>query len=210
MLSMSEIYLIRHGEVEEKYLKVFAGRTDIGLSEVGKKQAVATAEFLRNQSITKAYSSPMKRVRQTVEPFEKLTSIKPVFLDELVEMDFGEWTGLSFEDVEQRYGVNAVQWLEQIEAGTIPGAETVEQLMQRVEPALSRILIENTRGNVAVFCHGGIIRVILSIMLEIPLVKLGKISIGYCSINKFCVNEEGVSLRLLNYLPWKNGNLAML
>jgi broad specificity phosphatase PhoE len=134
----------------------------------------------------------MKRVRQTVEPFEKLTSLKPVYLDELVEMDFGAWTGLSFEDVERKFGVNAVKWLEQIEAGTIPGAETVDQLMVRVEPALSRILIENINGNVAVFCHGGIIRVILSIMLEIPLVKLGKISISYCSINKFCVNELGV------------------
>ncbi len=207
---MNEIYLIRHGEVEEKYHRVFAGRTDIGLSEVGKKQAAVTAEFLRNQSITTVYSSPMKRVRQTVEPFEKLTSLKPVYLDELVEMDFGAWTGLSFEDVERKFGVNAVKWLEQIEAGTIPGAETVDQLMVRVEPALSRILIENINGNVAVFCHGGIIRVILSIMLEIPLVKLGKISISYCSINKFCVNELGVSLRLLNYLPWKNGNLDMV
>jgi broad specificity phosphatase PhoE len=45
MLSMNEIYLIRHGEVEEKYHRVFAGRTDIGLSEVGKKQAAVTADF---------------------------------------------------------------------------------------------------------------------------------------------------------------------
>ncbi len=210
MLSMNEIYLIRHGEVEEKYHRVFAGRTDIGLSENGKKQAAVTAEFLRNQSIIKVYGSTMKRVRQTIEPFEKLAPIKPVFLDELVELDFGEWTGLSFEDVEQRYGVDAHKWLEQIEAGAIPGAETVERLMRRVEPALSRILIEDVPGNIAIFCHGGIIRVILSIMLEIPLVKLGKISIGYCSVNKFCVNEEGVSLRLLNYLPWKNGTLGIV
>lgn len=201
---MNEFFLIRHGEVIQSYYKVFAGRTDIELSETGKKQALAVAKYLSSHSISAVYASPMKRVRQTVEPFEKLSGIKPIFLNELVEIDFGAWTGLTFDQVSERFGVSAYNWLEQIENGAIPQAETAAQLKTRLEPVLSRILIENSKGNVAIFSHGGIIRVILSIMLEIPLVKLGKIGIDYCSVNKVCVNERNISLRLLNYLPWKS------
>ncbi|MGC8830718.1 MAG: histidine phosphatase family protein [Verrucomicrobiia bacterium] len=204
---MNELFLIRHGEVIEAYKGVFAGRTDIELSENGKKQAIATAKYLMSHSVSSVYASPMKRVRQTLQPFVELSGIKPIFLGELVEIDFGEWTGLNFEEVANRFGVNAYSWLEQIEAGRIDGAETTEVLRRRVEPVLSRILIENTQGNVAIFSHGGIIRVILSVLLDIPLVKLGKIGIDYCSVSKICVNGLSVSLRLLNYLPWKNNLL---
>jgi len=200
---MNEIFLIRHGEVIESYKRVFAGRTDVELSENGKNQAIATAKYLMSHSIKSVYASPMIRVRETVKPFVELSGIEPIFFYELVEIDFGEWTGLNFDQVNERFGINAYSWLEQIEANAIKGAESAEMLKRRVEPVLSRILIENTEGNVAIFSHGGIIRVIMSVLLDIPLVKLGKIGIDYCSVSKICVNGQGVSLRLLNYQPWK-------
>jgi broad specificity phosphatase PhoE len=206
---MTRVFLVRHGEVEEPYKGVFAGRTDIGLSPIGEKQALVTAKFLSEQNIHAVYASPMKRVKLTLEPFIKLTSLKPVFLDELVEIDFGAWTGYSFAEVEQHFGVNAYTWLDQIDNGRIPKAETTEDLVRRVKPAIDRIITKHKGENIAIFCHGGIIRVIISILVDIPLVKLGKIGIDYCSVNKVEINDNGASLRLLNFLPWKNGKLPI-
>lgn len=204
---MTRVFLIRHGEVEEPYKGVFAGRTDIGLSPDGEKQALLTAKFLAKQNIHAVYASPMKRVKLTVQPFTQLTSLKPVFLDELVEIDFGAWTGYSFAQVEQHFGVSAYTWLDQIDSGKIPDAETAEDLVRRVEPAVNKVIQNHKGQNVAIYCHGGIIRVILSLLVDIPLVKFGKIGIDYCSVNKVEIDEKGASLRLLNFLPWKNGKI---
>ena len=64
-----QIYLIRHGEVEEKYHKVFGGsRIDMGLSALGRKHGEAVAAWLKDTKIDALYASPMLRVQQTLEP----------------------------------------------------------------------------------------------------------------------------------------------
>ena len=69
-----QIYLIRHGEVEEKYHKVFGGsRIDMGLSPLGLQQGTAVAAWLKDTKIDALYASPMLRVQQTLAPLARLT-----------------------------------------------------------------------------------------------------------------------------------------
>ncbi|HXF10943.1 MAG TPA: histidine phosphatase family protein, partial [Desulfuromonadaceae bacterium] len=67
----TRLLLMRHAEVEESYHHIFGGRIDMNLSQRGHGQAEKLAQFLRTRTIDAIYSSPMKRVQQTVAPVLK-------------------------------------------------------------------------------------------------------------------------------------------
>ena len=67
--SSTRLILIRHGEVEEKYHRIFGGRIDMNLSVRGHEQAAILARYLNGKSVQAVYASPMKRVQQTLAPY---------------------------------------------------------------------------------------------------------------------------------------------
>jgi len=85
----------------------------------------------------------MKRVQQTVAPLLVNGAPKPVILPDLREVDFGDWTGLAWDEVQAKFGVSPFVWLEQLECDGIANAECAETLLERVEPCLRRILADH-------------------------------------------------------------------
>ena len=201
----TQLYLIRHGEVEERYHKVFGGsRIDMALSPLGLRQAEAVAKWLRDTPLDAIYASPMQRVRQTLAPTATSREMEPVVLDGLREVDFGDWTGNRWDEVQSIFGVSAFDWLEIIENVGIPNGEPVSQIKQRVGECTQRILEAHPHQSVAVFCHGGIIRVMLALLLEMPLMRMAHFNIEYGSISVVEVQPEkkhAVEIELLNYQP---------
>src|ERR1041385_6288992 len=100
-LRPTQLVLIRHGEVEAAYQRVFGGRIDMNLSPRGHEQAAALAKWLARHPLNAVYASPMKRVQQTLAPFTDNSnwSSRTVTVPGLREVDFGDWTGLSWEAV---------------------------------------------------------------------------------------------------------------
>src|SRR5215203_2375209 len=136
MEQLTRLYLIRHGEVEKAYHKVFGGGIDMELSPLGHGQVRSLAKFLRAAPPDVLYASPMRRVQQTLAPLAEETKLTPILMEGLREVDFGAWTGLSWDEVQTRHGVSAYSWLHQLEDGTIEKAETVKDFRKRVEVAL--------------------------------------------------------------------------
>ena len=198
------LWLIRHAEVEVRYHSIFGGRIDMNLSPRGSEQAVALAKYLKNQSFGAVYASPMKRVQQTLRPVLDNGLPEPKILPGLREVDFGDWTGLSWDEVKDRFGVPASAWLDQLECGGIPSAEAAGTLRARVKGCLEQIVAEHPGQDVAVFCHGGVIRVVLAMLLALPLPKLAAVEIDYASITKIGLREIGPELRLANFAPWRD------
>lgn len=126
---LRSFYLMRHAEVEAAYRQTFGGRIDMKLSQQG--QARLLAEFLQRLSLGSCFSSPMKRAVQTAAPCREWT--KPVLLSGLREVDFGDWTGLRWKEVREKYGKSARDWLHLLEANAIPKAEFIEQLRARIQ-----------------------------------------------------------------------------
>jgi broad specificity phosphatase PhoE len=201
----TQLYLIRHGEVEERYHKVFGGcRIDMGLSEQGQRQARAIAQWLKDTPLDGLYASPMRRVQETLSPLAEATGLKPVVIPSLREVDFGDWTGYRWEGVQEHFGVSAFDWLELIEDAGIPNGENGRELAHRVQPALEKILHDNPHRRVAVFCHGGIIRVILALLLGQPLKHMAHFNIDYGSLSVVEIQPEkkhAFEIELLNYCP---------
>ena len=201
----TQLYLIRHGEVEERYHKIFGGsRIDMELSPRGQSQGAAVARWLADTPIDGVYASPMTRVRQTMAPLLAQRGLEPGIIPDLREMDFGDWTGYRWDEVQQHFGVSAFDWLEIIEDTGIPNGETAQHLIDRVQPALLQILRDNANRTVAVFCHGGIIRVILALLLEMPLKRMAHFNVEYGSISVVELQpakKHAVEIELMNFCP---------
>ncbi len=199
----THLLLVRHAEVEARYQGVFGGRVDMELSPRGHEQAAALAAYLHRKPLSAIYASPMKRVQQTLAPLLVNGTPRPVILPDLCEVDFGDWTGLAWKEVQAKFGVSAFSWLEQLECDSIANAESAEVLRERVGPCLRQILAAHRGQQVAVFCHGGIIRVLLSLILRWPLSRMGAFEIEYASVTQVMVLPPRAELQLLNFTPWR-------
>ena len=198
------LWLFRHAEVEERYQNVFGGRIDMGLSERGHAQARRLAEYLEGKPLQALYASPMKRVRQTLEPLLLSGAPTPVIKPEFREVDFGDWTGLHWAEVQSKYGISALAWLDQLDCAGIPHAENATTFRSRLEPALHHLLHEHAGQQFGVACHGGVIRMLLSILLHMPLPKTAAFEIDYASVTQVVWNERMARLQLVNFSPWRD------
>jgi broad specificity phosphatase PhoE len=198
------LYLVRHGEVETSYHRKFGGRIDMNLSEEGRRQSEVLAGHLKRVTFDAIYASPMKRVQQTLAPLLAHVSSAPVIMDDLREVDFGCWTGLGWDEVLEQYNCRAVDWLHHLEEASIRDAECGKTFRARVEPCLNRILTEHPGQTVAVYCHGGVIRMILSILLQLPLKKMALFEVDYASLSRVDYHPQKTELQLLNFIPWQD------
>ena len=201
---VASLWLVRHAEVEEKYQRVFGGRIDMNLSPRGQLQAEKLSDYLKSHSFDSVYASPMKRVQQTLQPMLQNGFPRPIIAADFREVDFGDWTGHAWEEVEEKFGVSAYSWLDQLERDGIPNAECSDRLRARVEPALERVIRSHPGGQVAIICHGGVIRMILSILLRLPFAAMGMFEIEYASATQIRFQVGKPQLQLLNLSPWRD------
>jgi broad specificity phosphatase PhoE len=204
VVPVTRLLLIRHAEVELRYQSAFGGRIDMNLSERGHAQAKILAKFLRDKRFNAIYASPMKRVQQTFAPSRKHHPVKPVIFPELREIDFGDWTGFGWDTVREKFGIQPYEWLEKIELGVVPNGESTVHFRARVEPCLSKIIRQNRGKTAAVFCHGGVIRMMLSILLDVPLPKTAAFEIEYTSVTQVALHRHLNEIELLNFTPWRD------
>ena len=129
---MPSIYLIRHEEPEMRGR--FIGRTDPPLTAQGREAAAK----LRTVDAKAVYVSPLRRARQTAEAIECATP--HIVLPELAEIDFGEWEGLSWQEVENRWPGAAVRKIEDWLGVAPPGGESWADFNARLETALEQVL----------------------------------------------------------------------
>src|SRR4051812_1567576 len=111
----TRLLLARHAEVEESYHKIFGGTIDMNLSSRGHEQAQLLAKFLRTKKFDAIYASPMKRVQQTLAPVLKNGTPAQTIVQDLREVDFGDWTGLNWEQVCAKFNLLTHEWLDHIE-----------------------------------------------------------------------------------------------
>lgn len=203
-MNPTKLFLLRHAEVEARYQRIFGGQIDMDLSPRGHEQAAALARHLGNHAFDFIYASPMKRVQQTLAPLAAGRAQTPIILPGLREVHFGDWTGLGWEEVKARYNVSAFQWLEKLEQSAIPNAENAGAFRARVEPCVQQILADHPGQRVAIVCHGGTIRMILSILLDLPLSRMASFEIEYASVTQVHHLPHKTEVQLLNFTPWRD------
>ena len=122
----TKVILVRHGQSLGNAKRVLLGHTDLDLSELGFRQAEATAEALKDEKIDVVYSSDLKRAMSTARPHAELRGMEVVGDEGLREVKLGAWENRSVENIIEEYGESAynVDWLGNFGSFTFPGGDS--------------------------------------------------------------------------------------
>jgi len=195
---MTVFHLLRHGERASG--RVLAGRMPgIGLTERGRDDVSAVAERLAGDGIAAIYSSPLQRTRESAAIVAARLGLPIVFRDELIELDFGEWTGKTFDEI--RTDPRWPPWNTRRSLSTIPGGETMREVQRRVVEAVLEIGGKHPDEAVLVVSHGDVIRAALLFALGMPLDFYNRIEIGQGSISTIQIHAGGIRVLALSERP---------
>ncbi len=199
MPGTTTFHLIRHGDYS-LLGRVLAGRTSgYSLSEAGLAQAHSVAEALAFLPILAVVSSPLERTRETAEPIAEALGL-PVTIDEdVIEIDFGEWTGRTFESLRTWPGwPNFTRFRS---TAQVPGGESMLAVQARSVAAIVRLRETYPEGEVVIVSHGDVIKSILAHFLTIPLDMFRRFDIGPASRSVVTVTDEDARVLTVNLPP---------
>jgi probable phosphoglycerate mutase len=172
-VSPPRIFLIRHGATEWSVLRRHTGRTDLPLTEEGRAEVERLAARLARERFALVLVSPLVRARETARltGFGEVAEVEP----DLVEWDYGDYDGRTAVEIRQdRPGWTP--W-----HGGYPGGETLDDLGARADRVVARV--RNVEGDVALFAHGHILRVITARWLEQPPVEAARYYLSTASLS---------------------------
>jgi probable phosphoglycerate mutase len=158
MAKEKRIWLIRHGETEWTLSGQHTSVTDIALTKAGERQGAALGRELAGKQFGAVLSSPRTRALETA----RLAGYRGVVQVEnnLQEWNYGDYEGITTADIRK----HTPGWL--IWDGPIPGGETSDQVAARADRAIARAM--EIDGEVALFAHGHILRVLTARWLGLP------------------------------------------
>jgi probable phosphoglycerate mutase len=159
----TRLVLVRHGETEQTAQRRYAGRADVPLSARGLAQAEATGNRMASMlgAAAVVLSSPLSRCLRTAEVIAARLGSKPVTVEpDLIECDFGEWDGLTFAEVRERWPDLLDRWLAS-PAVAAPGGESIDAVAARVSGVVPRLLDTHPAETVILVSHVTPIKVIL-------------------------------------------------
>lgn len=157
---LQHTYLIRHGETEWSLSGQHTGITDIPLTENGRKVAKLFEPLSAKESFALVLTSPLERARMTCE-LAGLGNQAEIDRD-LIEWNYGEYEGLTSKEIRAK----SPEWM--LFRDGCPGGESPEQVGARVDRVITRARAAN--GNVALFAHGHVLRVLAARWLGFPVV----------------------------------------
>lgn len=191
-----KLLLIRHGESEADLLGVHEGRADFSLTEEGMRQAAAMAAFVsEHYEVTKIYSSPLRRAKETAEALSFATGVPVLFDEHLLEFNNGLLAGLPREEAAEKYP--AVSDLPIHRA--VYEQESVLDFRFRADWMLSEILSSAGDGDtIAVVTHGGMINQMLRSFFRLPAESDVFFRTGDTGIHELVVNGYGRAVLRLN------------
>ncbi len=198
----TRLHLVRHGEVDEAYHEVFGGQIDMELSPLGHEQARRLAKFLGDRHFDRIYRSPMVRVQQTAKPLLDALGREAEVIDDLREVDFGVWTGHKWHEIQEKFGLDAEDWLVHLENGDVAEAEPMVECRSRIRGSLEQMMDEGAGQDVLVLCHGGVIRMLLSLLLDEPFSKMDRFEVDFASLTVIEHRSNRVEIKLHNFAPW--------
>jgi broad specificity phosphatase PhoE len=187
-VSQHDVYLVRHGATEWSVSGRHTGRTNIPLTDAGRDQARSVANLLHHRTFASVLVSPMDRARETCEivGFGTQAMIDP----DLCEWDYGDYEGLTSAQIREHMPGWTV-W-----TGDLPNGENIDQVAVRADRVIERALA--TEGDVALFAHGHILRMITARWCELDPQEGRRFVLETGTLNVLGWEHECRGIRLWN------------
>jgi broad specificity phosphatase PhoE len=195
------LFLVRHGATQANVVRpyVLQGlRPDSELIDVGLVQARAAAQALRSYPITAVYCSPLQRARRTAENIAAPISLSAVIETGLVEVDAGLWTGLSWEEISQRWPEQYRAFQGDAERHGYLGGDNLAAVRDRALPAIEQIAARHPGETIVAVAHGVVNRVLLTHWLGLPLRFARRLPQDNGGINVIEFHDNKAKVRTVN------------
>ena len=173
------LHLIRHGESEANRAGIYQGQSyDTPLTPMGVKQAKAVAKILPGVKADVVYTSPLQRTYETAEEIRKVTKLKLIVDDKLLEISHGDWEGKKPEDFSKKEKTRLNKWRRNPVGVQMPNGENVDDVVKRC----CFFVDELGEGRYIVVAHDLVIRVIASMALKHSFKYLWKYHLDNCGV----------------------------
>jgi probable phosphoglycerate mutase len=193
---MTTFLLIRHAATAAVGKKLSGRTAGVHLNETGQMQAQQLAERLAKVPLAAIYSSPLERAVETAEPVAKGHYLETVINKDFIEIDFGEWTNCSFEDLQHQ---QPFQLFNSFRSCTrIPGGELMLEAQARIVAGLQKLCVQHQNETVAVVSHSDLIKAAIAYYAGIHLDLFQRIEISPASVSIVEVYKETARITLVN------------
>ncbi|RJP81055.1 MAG: hypothetical protein C4524_02570 [Candidatus Zixiibacteriota bacterium] len=186
---MSCFFLIRHGATDAIDHRLVGRLQGVHLNSTGRDQAQRLAHRLAPLPLAALISSPMERAVETAAPLAELTRKEIVIREHFTELDFGEWTGLTFGELERTPAWREFNVSRSIVP--IPGGEHMAGVQARAMAGLEVLRGEHPEASLAVVTHGDVIRSVLAYCLGISLDLIPRLAVSPGSVNIVRLDGRG-------------------
>ncbi len=190
-------HLVRHGS-HDRLGRTLCGRMGgVSLGEAGLTEAQAAADRLSHEPLRAVVTSPLDRCRQTAEVLARSRGLQPEQDDAFLELDFGEWTGLSFSELaaDPRYE----PWNNRRTLNRPPGGESLGEAQMRAVRGLERLCDAYPDEAVAVVTHSDVVKALTAHVLGTSLDFYHRFDVDPASITTLVLGDWGARLLRLNF-----------
>ncbi|MFN3943711.1 MAG: histidine phosphatase family protein [Allosphingosinicella sp.] len=190
------ILLIRHAAHVELGRILSGRRRDVALSRDGLEQAEIVADLIAVQPIAAVYASPRERAYYTARAIAERYEQKVRIEDRLDEIDFGDWTGRAFAELEDDPAWR--DWNAARGTARPPGGESMAEAADRAMGAIGGIAAAHAGETVAAVSHCDIIRGVIARCLGLPLDHLLRFDVDPASVSRIVVGDWGARVTSVN------------
>ena len=170
---MTKFILVRHGQSKANECGYLFGNTETPLSTLGEKQAKAVYEYILNKyKVDVVYSSPLSRAYNTVKGVADALNLPIIIEDDLTEICFGDWEGLTLEDIKQNHDDGYTKWARDPGCVTPPNGESMAEVQARVVEKIKEIAKKEDGKTVLIGAHSTVIRSFQCYVQKLPLTKM--------------------------------------
>lgn len=196
---MTTLYLVRHGEAMGNILLQFQGNIDCPLTPQGLEQTQCLEKRFAQIPVDVLYSSPLKRAYDTAAAIARATGCAIQVDPRLIEINGGEWEGMSWKELPQRYPEQFDNWVNHPGDFSAPQGESMQQVYERAKEVLSEILERHEEKRIAVATHGCFIRNALCFLLGYPISEMNRVPLSdNTAVSAFAVEGQQIKPIFLN------------
>jgi len=196
---MTRILLVRHGETEWNRIERFRGRADVPLNEAGLAQAEATARRIAAQwQPVAVYASPLSRAVRTADAIARALGLPVQPHPGLIDISYGQWQGLSADEVRERWPDILDAWYNAPQAARIPGGETLDEVRARGLATVHDLAARHDDQTIVLVAHTVMNRAILLDVLGLGTDRFWRLRQDTCAINVFEAERGDFTLVSLN------------
>ncbi|MDP7240348.1 MAG: histidine phosphatase family protein, partial [Dehalococcoidia bacterium] len=168
------------------------------LNPNGIQQAQATAHRLAQWQPAKVYYSPLRRTVHTAQLISLALSCPLSAMEELIDIDYGQWQGLSPQEAASKDGDLYQRWLNSPHLVEVPGGEGLEEVRTRAEEVIAHIMENHPNETAVVVSHKAVCQILVLALLSLDNSRFWQVSQDVAAINLFELRQPYPAVMIIN------------